>query len=105
MERARARQCGGAARTRGGLRGERTMTIHRRSVLKAMAALPGFAIPAFAQTYPDRPVKLIVPYLAGGATDIGARVVAERMAKGLGPPIVVHKPPRARGGRRRKAVG
>jgi tripartite-type tricarboxylate transporter receptor subunit TctC len=58
--------------------------MHRRSVLKALAALPatGFAAPSFAQSYPDRAIKLIVPYLAGGATDVGARVVAERMSKG-----------------------
>ena len=73
------------------------MTMHRRSVLKALAALPasGLAAPAFAQTYPDRAIKLIVPYLAGGATDVGARVVAERMAKGLGQPIVIDNRPGA----------
>ena len=71
------------------------MTMHRRSVLKALAALPGFAAPAFAQSYPDRAIKLIVPYLAGGATDVGARVVAERMSKGLGQPIVIDNRPGA----------
>lgn len=71
---------------------------HRRSVLKAMAALPvaGLAAPSLAQgTYPDRPIKLIVPYLAGGATDVGARAVAERMAKGLGQPMVIDNRPGA----------
>src|SRR5688572_33370318 len=70
---------------------------HRRAVLKAMAALPAaFATPSFAQAgYPDRPIRLIVPYLAGGATDVGARVVAERMAKGLGQPIVIDNRPGA----------
>lgn len=66
--------------------------MHRRSFVKAMAALPaaGLAAPSFAQSaYPDRSIKLIVPYLAGGATDVGARVVAERMSKGLGQPIVI----------------
>jgi len=73
------------------------MTLHRRSVLKALAALPaaGFAAPSFAQSYPDRAIKLIVPYLAGGATDVGARVVAERMSKGLGQPIVIDNRPGA----------
>jgi tripartite-type tricarboxylate transporter receptor subunit TctC len=65
-------------------------TMNRRSILKAMAALPaGLAAPALAQTYPDHPVRLVVPYLAGGATDVGARVIAERMAKGLGQSIVI----------------
>jgi tripartite-type tricarboxylate transporter receptor subunit TctC len=73
------------------------MTMHRRSVLKALAALPaaGLAAPSFAQSYPDRAIKLIVPYLAGGATDVGARVVAERMSKGLGQPIVIDNRPGA----------
>jgi tripartite-type tricarboxylate transporter receptor subunit TctC len=71
--------------------------MHRRSVLKGIAALPavGFTAPSFAQGYPDRPIKLIVPYLAGGATDVGARVVAERMAKGLGQPLVIDNRPGA----------
>jgi tripartite-type tricarboxylate transporter receptor subunit TctC len=38
---------------------------------------------------------LVVPYLAGGATDVGARVVADRMAKGLGQPIVIDNRPGA----------
>src|ERR1044072_5743058 len=75
-------------------RPERTM-IHRRSVLKALAALPGFAVPALAQSSPDRSIKLIVPYPAGGSTDVGARVVAEQMAKGLGQAIVIDNRPGA----------
>lgn len=74
-----------------------TAFSHRRSVLKAMASLPLWSTaPAFAQgTYPDRPIKLVVPYLAGGATDVGARVVAERMAKGLGQPMIIDNRPGA----------
>ena len=70
--------------------------MHRRSVLKALAALPA-ASPRrpSRKTYPDRPIKLIVPYLAGGATDVGARVVAERISKGLGQPIVIDNRPGA----------
>jgi tripartite-type tricarboxylate transporter receptor subunit TctC len=71
------------------------MTIHRRSILQAIAALPAASLPAFAQTYPDRPIRMIVPYLAGGATDVGARAIAERMAKGLGQPIVIDNRPGA----------
>lgn len=74
------------------------MTFHRRAVLKAMASLPLWcaAGPTFAQSaYPDRPVRAVVPYLAGGATDIGARIVAERMAKGLGQPMIIDNRPGA----------
>jgi tripartite-type tricarboxylate transporter receptor subunit TctC len=44
---------------------------------------------AYAETYPDRPVMMIVPFPAGGATDILARVLSERMKDILGQPIVV----------------
>jgi tripartite-type tricarboxylate transporter receptor subunit TctC len=73
------------------------IATHRRSVLKALALLPigGAAGPAFTQTYPNHPIKLIVPYLAGGSTDVGARIVAERMATGLGQPIVIDNRPGA----------
>jgi tripartite-type tricarboxylate transporter receptor subunit TctC len=69
--------------------------MHRRSLLKAIAALPAASLPALAQTYPDRPIRMVVPYLAGGATDVGARAIAERMAKGLGQPIVIDNRPGA----------
>src|SRR5215218_10520984 len=50
---------------------------------------PALAQPATAQTYPDRPITLVVPYPAGGGNDVLARLVAERMAKALGGTIVV----------------
>ena len=75
-----------------------TAALHRRTVLKALALLPaaGAAAPVFAQgAYPDRPIRVIVPYLAGGSTDVGARIIAERMAAGLGQPIVIDNRPGA----------
>jgi tripartite-type tricarboxylate transporter receptor subunit TctC len=47
------------------------------------------ALPAAAQTYPTRPITLIVPFPPGGATDTIARVIQDAMAKSLGQPIVV----------------
>ena len=44
---------------------------------------------ASAQTYPERPITLVVPFAAGGATDTLARQFAERMARGAGQPIVI----------------
>ena len=54
----------------------------------AFAMLAGIA-GAAAQTYPSRPITLIVPFPAGGSTDAVGRVVAERMRASLGQPIVI----------------
>ncbi|MGG5823702.1 Bug family tripartite tricarboxylate transporter substrate binding protein [Falsiroseomonas sp. HW251] len=61
------------------------MRATRRAVLGA-ALLP---LPALAQAWPDRPVTLMVGYGAGGATDIIARTLAERMQPLIGQPVVV----------------
>jgi len=47
------------------------------------------AAPAFAQTFPSRPIKLILPYAAGGGTDAIARVVAQAMGEKLGQALVI----------------
>ena len=57
--------------------------------LLAGGALAGFAVTAAAQTYPVKPVRLIVPFVAGGNTDIIARVVSAEMTKNLGQQIVI----------------
>ena len=74
------------------------MQFPRRRLAAISAALLGFlALPVIAQDgYPQRPVKLIVPFAPGGSTDIVARLVAERMQAALGQPVVVDN--RAGGG-------
>lgn len=60
----------------------------RRHLLAATVALP--ALPALAQgNWPDRPIRLIVPYGAGTSTDIMTRLVTQHMAETLGQPIVI----------------
>ena len=65
---------------------------HRRQFLHlaaGAAALPAMCRIAWAQTYPSRPITIVVPYAAGGATDSIGRVMAERMKLSLGQPVIV----------------
>jgi tripartite-type tricarboxylate transporter receptor subunit TctC len=63
--------------------------------LVAVVLALALVVPAFAQTYPNRPIKLLVPFTAGGGTDLLARVVAKKMAENMGQPIVVDNRPGA----------
>jgi tripartite-type tricarboxylate transporter receptor subunit TctC len=67
------------------------MTLSRRTVLAGLAAAPAtIALPraAFAG-YPDHPIRLVVPFAAGGNADAVGRIVAEVMHQALGQPVVV----------------
>ncbi len=61
--------------------------LNRRTVLSALIVL--VASQAQAQPYPTKPIKLVVPFPAGGATDTTARLVAQRLQAGLGQTIVI----------------
>jgi tripartite-type tricarboxylate transporter receptor subunit TctC len=68
------------------------MNLPRRQffhVAAGAAALPIVSQIARAQTYPSRPVTMIVPYPAGGPTDTIARLLGERMRASLGQPVVI----------------
>jgi tripartite-type tricarboxylate transporter receptor subunit TctC len=66
----------------------------RRLILGTCAALL-LAAPAFAQTYPSKPIRLVVGYSAGGGNDLIARIVAAKLQEKLGQPIVVDNKPGA----------
>ena len=63
-----------------------------------------FAGSAFAQDYPSRPVKIIVPYSPGGSTDIIGRIVAQRLSESLGESFLVENRPGASGNLALEAV-
>jgi tripartite-type tricarboxylate transporter receptor subunit TctC len=63
------------------------------ATLLAIALVTG----AHAQTYPDRPVRLIVPFAAGGLNDVVARLIAPYLEKSLGQPFIVDNRPAASG--------
>lgn len=60
-----------------------------KKAIALLALLAGGMAAALAQTWPNRPVKLIVPFGAGGNTDLAARITAERLTANLGRPILV----------------
>lgn len=71
--------------------------MQSRIVLVLAAILSFIAAPSFAQEYPNRPVTLIVPWPAGGTTDIGMRALASATEKYLKQKIVIENRPGAGG--------
>ena len=62
----------------------------RRALVCALYPLLPLGIAsAWADTFPTKPIKLIVPYAAGGATDITARTIGEKLTTRLGQPVLV----------------
>jgi tripartite-type tricarboxylate transporter receptor subunit TctC len=65
-------------------------------VVAALAALTS-GLPASAQDYPNRPIRLIVPFAAGGAMDSVARVLAQKLGESMGQQVIVEARPGAAG--------
>jgi tripartite-type tricarboxylate transporter receptor subunit TctC len=76
------------------------MKIRRRQFLRLAAGagtLPAISRIARAQTYPARPIILVVPFPPGGSTDVTGRILAERMKMSLGQPVVIENVGAAQG--------
>jgi tripartite-type tricarboxylate transporter receptor subunit TctC len=77
-----------------------TTPFNRRAAFASLAALSlslAAALPAAAQTYPTKPIHIVVPYAAGGTTDQIARAVQQPLADMLGQPVIIDNKPGAGG--------
>jgi tripartite-type tricarboxylate transporter receptor subunit TctC len=73
-----------------------TKQSSRRSALAALTVLASAAAawtPAAAQTYPSRPIELVVPFVAGGTTDTAARMIGQRFTEKWGQTVIVSNRP------------
>ena len=66
-----------------------------RAIALALAIFAA-AAPAAAETYPNHPIELVVPFVAGGTTDTVARLIAQRLTDHLGPARHRQQPSRRR---------
>ncbi|MCC6890735.1 MAG: tripartite tricarboxylate transporter substrate binding protein [Hyphomicrobiales bacterium] len=75
------------------------MQLSRRSILGVLGGLGATALSplrdAAAQSYPNRPIRIVVPFPAGGPTDILSRVIAQKMNEDWGQPVIVENRPGA----------
>ena len=76
------------------------MSFQRKTIISLFGSLSGLLLSAaaLAQTYPTKPVSLLVPYPAGGLSDVIARRVNAPLSKALGQPVIIENLGGASGG-------
>jgi tripartite-type tricarboxylate transporter receptor subunit TctC len=72
-------------------------TNFRRGTALACLSLLLVAVPATAADYPERPIRVVVPYAAAGTMDIAARILFERVSRSIGQPVLIDNRPGAGG--------
>src|SRR5436309_10058287 len=75
----------------------RYLPVPALSALAVAAVSIGLTENASAQSYPARPITMIMPFAAGGPSDVIARIIADRMRVSLGQPIIIEAVPSASG--------
>src|ERR1700742_786830 len=63
--------------------------VMRRLVIMSMLAIACIVRSAHADEFPSKPIRIIVPYAAGGPSDTGARLVTDGMARALGQSVII----------------
>src|SRR5262249_39601825 len=83
--------CGATCDSRGGIRMHTTHLPLCRygAVLMVIVALFGITSPTIADSYPSKPVHLVVPWPPGGIADVRARLIGNRLGLALGQPVIV----------------
>ena len=65
------------------------MQLNRRKLMMATGAMATVGMPALAQNFPSKPIKIIVPYAPGGSSDIIARIISQPLSDALGQSVIV----------------